>query len=178
MQAVIPPVDPQSSPQAAATVKELKKNLGDVPNFLLTMAHSPALVKAYLSFSGGLRDGCLGVAVSEQIALAVAGANRCDYCASAHTAMARRTGVSREEAALNLRGRASEGRVQALLDFAVEIVERRGHVPPEHLQRLLGEGFTYEELMEVIGHVAINIFNNYFNHIAGTVNDFAPVPAS
>jgi len=29
--------------------------------------------------------------------------------------------------------------------------------------------------VEIIAHIAMNLFTNYFNHIAGTVIDFPPV---
>jgi len=34
-----------------------------------------------------------------------------------------------------------------------------------------------EALVEVVAHVALNIFTNYFNHIAGTEIDFPRVEA-
>jgi alkylhydroperoxidase family enzyme len=33
-------------------------------------------------------------------------------------------------------------------------------------------GFTEEEIVEIIAHVGMNLFTNYFNHIAGTEVDF------
>ena len=57
-------------------------------------------------------------ALREQIALTVAGENSCDYCASAHTAIARANGVNAQEAANNLSGESSDSRTAAILGFA------------------------------------------------------------
>jgi alkylhydroperoxidase family enzyme len=43
---------------------------------------------------------------------------------------------------------------------------------------LRAAGATDAELAEIVGAVALNIFSNYFNHIAGTEVDFPEVEAS
>ncbi len=56
----------------------VKKALGVVPNMMRTMAHSPALLEGYLSFSTALAKGALRPAVREQLALAVSQVNGCE----------------------------------------------------------------------------------------------------
>src|SRR5690242_4778064 len=63
----------------------IQGKLGMVPNMMRTMGNSPAVLEAYLNFSGALGHGSLGAKTGELIALAVAERNSCDYCLSAHS---------------------------------------------------------------------------------------------
>ena len=65
----------------------IEKQLGVVPNMMRTMAQSPSVLDAYLSFGAALRGGFPPATLQEQIALAVADANACDYCLSAHSVL-------------------------------------------------------------------------------------------
>ncbi|MEM7282473.1 MAG: carboxymuconolactone decarboxylase family protein [Pseudomonadota bacterium] len=162
-----------SDPGAARDVVDsVKKSLGSVPNIFATLAHSPAALEGFLGFSGALSKGVLPASVREQIALTVAGANECDYCASAHTLMAKGAGVAEEEARQNLRGQATDPKVAAILTFARNVVETRGRVSDQQLAELRSANVSDAELVEVIAHIGVNLFTNYFNHIADTQVDF------
>ena len=45
------------------------------------------------------------------------------------------------------------------------------------LQELRDHGFTDGDLAEVVANVALNIFTNYFNHVAETDIDFPKAEA-
>ncbi len=66
--------------------------------------------------------------------------------------------------------------VAAALQFAAKVVEHRGRVSDEDVEDLREAGYEDGEIAEVIGHTALNIFSNYFNHVAQTVVDFPEVP--
>ena len=162
-----------AAPAASQAILDaVQKKLGMTPNLLKTFAHSPAVLRFYLNQSEALGGGFLAAALREQIALAVAGANQCDYCASAHTLLAKGAGVKEAELASNLAGYSSDAKTQAALDFAKAIVHARGHVSDEQLQNVRNAGYSEAEVVEIIAHVAMNLFTNYFNHIAATVIDF------
>ncbi len=166
------PLSANDAGAAGATLEDLKAQLGRVPNIYATMANSPAALEGFLAFSGAMRRGTLSAALAEQIALAVAGQNSCDYCASAHTLLAKRAGVISDEAARNLRGQASDEKTAAIIAFVTTVVEQRGQLTPDQIESLKQAGVTSTELVEVIAHVGLNLFTNYFNHIAGTEIDF------
>lgn len=168
----INPLTIETAGAAAETLGAIKQKLGVVPNIFATFAHSPAVLNAYLGFSDALGQAKLPADVREQIALAVAGENQCDYCASAHTMMAKGAGVSADEAARNLQGQASDPRTQAILRFSRLVVEERGLVDPQELQTLRNAGVSEQEIVEIIATISINIFTNYFNHIVDTEIDF------
>lgn len=167
------------SSQAPAASQELlaavEKKLGMAPNVFRTMAHSPAVLKAFLGYGEALGGGSVNAQLGEQIALTVAGRNQCDYCASAHTVIGKGTGLSEDELSANLGGKASDAKVQAALNFASQVVENRGVVSDAELQAVRDAGYSEGEIVEMIAHVTINIFTNYLNHIAGTDVDFPAV---
>jgi len=169
-------LDLAAAPVASQPLLTVVQNkLGMIPNLVKTLAHAPAALTAYLQQSEALSGGTLSPALREQIALTVAGANRCDYCASAHTLLGKHAGVDAQEAANNLTGRASDARAQAALIFAKQVIDTRGHVTDAQLQATRSAGFSDEAIVEMVAHVALNIFTNYFNHVAATMIDFPTI---
>ncbi len=172
----INPLDLDTAQGRARTLLEdVQKKYGRTPNLLGTFANAPAALEAYLGFSGALAGGSLGADLREQIAVAVAGANSCGYCASAHTAIGKSLGVDDEELGANLRGVASDPKTQAALDFALVVVERRGWVSDEAVRNVRDAGYSDGELTEIIANVVFNIFSNYVDHVAQTEIDFPVV---
>ena len=45
------------------------------------------------------------------------------------------------------------------------------------MSKIVGGVIRDAEIAEVVAHVAVNIFSNYFNHIAATEVDFPEVEA-
>jgi uncharacterized peroxidase-related enzyme len=169
----IPQIDPNEVPaKTQELLSAVKKQMGGVPNILATIAQSSAALGGYLGFAGALAGGRLTTAQREQIALAVAGANACDYCASVHTAVGKGAGLSADELKRNLRGQSEDAQMAEILSFARDVVRNRGMVGQDQLPMLRAANLDHEMVVEVIANVALNIFTNYFNHIAGTEIDF------
>jgi AhpD family alkylhydroperoxidase len=124
-----------------------------------------------------LRRGRLPVGLQEQIALAVAETNSCDYCLSAHTALGRGAGLSNDELAASREARATDRKAAAALQFARVVVDRRGDVRDLDLAAVRAAGYSDGEIAEIIAHVALNVFTNYFNRAAQTDIDFPLVTA-
>ena len=173
----IRPVDPNTASDAAKRLfAGVQKQLGLVPNMMRTMAQSPAVLDGYLVFGAALRRGLLSPAQQEQIALAVAETNDCDYCLSAHAALGRGAGLSSDQIAASREARAADAKTTAMLQFARAAVERRGAVSDEELAQARA-ALSDPEIVEVLAHVAINVFTNYFNRAAQTDIDFPKVAA-
>lgn len=162
----------QASPETVELLDTVKRQMGGVPNILGTMARSPAALRGYLGLAGAVAGGRLSAKLREQIALAVAGSNNCDYCASVHTALGGSHGLAKDELHHNLHARSSDPKVQAVLGFVSKIVAARGHVADEDIAAVRREGFDDEQIVEIVANTALNIFTNYFNHVAGTEVDF------
>jgi len=153
----------------------LQSKLGMVPNLAQQLANAPAALKAYLGFGAALSEGKLTGKLREQIAVAVANVNHCDYCLSAHNVLGSLQGLTKPELEAAQFGESSEKKDAAILSFAVKVVQHRGHLPAEEVETLRAAGVSDQEIVEVIATVAVNIFTNYFNHIAGTEIDFPVV---
>lgn len=171
------PVDYQS---AQGRTKELldavKAKLGIVPNMTRTMAQSPAVLEAYLGISGALAHGVFPAKVREQLALDIGEANHCEYCVSAHSALGKRTGLSEEELFANRRGTSADAKTDALLRFARTVLTKQGMVDDGDVAAVREAGYGEAEIAEVVAHVALNVFTNYFNNVAKTVIDFPNAP--
>lgn len=174
----IKPLSTESAGEAASTLSEIENQLGMVPNLYATLAHSPAVLNGFLGYSQNLANGSLPPALREQIALAVAGVNACDYCASAHAPLAKRHGVNETEVQQNLRGESADPAADAVLAFVTAVVRMRGRVNAELIDRLRDHGFSDREIVEIVAHIGANLFTNYFNHIAATTIDFPFVAAA
>ncbi len=162
--------------QTKELLDQVHRKLGFVPNMMRTMAVSPAVLEGYLGLSGALAGGGLSPKVREQIALAVGEANGCQYCVSAHTAIGKRLGVAEAELAASRDGAPSDPKVEAALAFARALVERRGDVSDADVARVREAGWSDPEVAEIVAHVALNVFTNYFNITAGTEIDFPRIP--
>ena len=173
-------IQPSKNPDAKSQelLTAVKKKLGKTPNIFTTMAHSSATLGFYLSASESIASSKLNAALREQIALTVAGLNSCDYCASAHTFIGKMHKIAENELAQNLKGESQDAKVQAALDFVTKIVQERGHVSDADLKAVRNAGYDDSEIVDIIAVTSINIFTNYFNHIAGTEVDFPLVKAS
>ena len=86
----LPLVDPSQPTTSKPLLEAVGKKLGLVPNLTRVMANSPAVLKAYLEFSGALAGASLPARTRELIALAVGEANGCDYCLAARSDSPRR----------------------------------------------------------------------------------------
>ncbi len=146
--------------------------LGMVPNMMRALGNSSAALEAYLQFSGTLSHGSLSGKQREQIALVVGQTNACDYCLAAHTALGKMAGLSSDQIRDSRLGTAIDSKTEALLQFAKLVVETRGRVNDDDVDQLRTHGFTEGDITEVVANVALNIFTNYFNHVAETDIDF------
>ncbi len=175
----ISPINLDQPGPATDIVNTVKAKLGAVSNIFATMAQSPAVLEGFLAFNGALGSGVLTAGVREQIALAVAGENACDYCASAHSFLAKAAGIDSAETTLNLVGVATDPRVATIIGFARDVVRSRGLLedPASSLNDLRNAGLTDAEIVETLAHVGLNLFTNYFNHVADTEIDFPFVTA-
>jgi uncharacterized peroxidase-related enzyme len=170
----------QIAPETATgKAKELldvvKSKLGLVPNMTRAMANAPAVLDGYLALSGALGKGSLSAKQREQIALAVGQANHCDYCVAAHSAIGKMVGLSADQILDSRRGTAVDAKTDQLLRFARKLVDKRGNVSDNDITDLRAAGFDDGAISEVVAGVALNIFTNYFNQVAGTEIDFPQV---
>jgi len=171
-------IDPASaSSPASEMLAAVRRKLGLVPNMTRVMANAPATLNAYLSFTGALAEGTLDKRVGELIALTVAQANGCDYCLAAHTAIGGMLKMPAADLVAARDATNADARTRAILVFARQVTDTRGHVTDADVATLRAAGVTDGEIAEVIAHVALNFFTNLVNSVALTDIDFPVAPA-
>lgn len=174
---LISPVDSATAdPRALATLQGVQARIGMIPNLHATLAHAPAALDALLQINGALGHGALSEAEREVIALATSQANGCHYCVSAHSLLGRNAGLDPAQLAQSRAAKGGQGRAAALALLARQLVEQRGHLSSQDVDRARAEGLGDGDLMEAVAHVAATTFTNYANNLARTEIDFPPVP--
>ncbi|WP_426367964.1 carboxymuconolactone decarboxylase family protein [Streptomyces sp. E-08] len=157
-------VEPEiATGEAAALFTATHRAMGVIPNLARVMANSPAVLKGYVGALTALNaEGTLPADVRERIALLVAQENRSDYCLSVHAFLGTRTaGLSAAEATRARHGEADDPRPAAVLDLAAVLVRDRGTVAEEQLAAARRAGLSDGQIVEVVAHVALNVFTNY-----------------
>jgi uncharacterized peroxidase-related enzyme len=158
------PADVADAPPAARPILDVvNTQLGVVPNMFRLIANSPQTLEGFFGLSSALGKGTLTVATRNRIALLVAEANGCDYCLS--EMMANRSGTSHDPKA------------DAAVRFAAKLVRERGHVAETDVLAVKTAGYSDSQVLEIIGHVALNTFTNYVNEALKTDIDFPIVTA-
>lgn len=171
------PASIAAAPEAARPLLEqVETQLGSVPNLFRLVANSPAALEGYLGLSGALGKGRLPAATRERIALTTAQFNGCGYCLSAHTYLGTNLAkLTAEEIAANRNGRSADAKADAALHFAGRVLETRGAVADADLAAVRAAGYDDGQIVEIIQHVALNIWTNYLNEAAKTDIDFPVV---
>lgn len=142
---------------------QIHQAFGATPNMFKAVASSPAALQSMWAAFGALGKGTLGARLGEQIAVAIANRNRCEYCLAAHTVLGQQAGASPAEMAAAQVGRSDDARTAAALAFALKVVEQRAQVDDGDVARLREAGFDDGQIVEILAHVALNLFTNYVN---------------
>ncbi|MBC7924603.1 MAG: carboxymuconolactone decarboxylase family protein [Bryobacteraceae bacterium] len=170
------PIDPATATGKAKQLLDgVQAKLGITPNMMKAMAQSPAVLDGYLSLSNALAHGSFNAGYREELALTVAEANGCEYCLSAHTAFGSLAGLQPEQLENARLAKDPNHKNAAGLLFAKRVNETRGEISEADFATVRAAGFSEGEIAELLAHVALNVFTNYFNIAAATEVDFPRV---
>lgn len=162
----------QADAQTAETLAAVHNKLKVLPNLFTTLAHAPVVLNSYLHVSDTLSRGRLTARQRELIAIAVAQENQCEYCLSAHATLGKGAGLSVGDIELARRGDAASETDNAILQLALAVLSQRGGITDTDLARARRAGLDDGLVLEVVGHVTLNILTNYINRVADTDIDF------
>jgi len=147
-------------------------------NIFKGMANAPSGLKAYLGLNEALSSSTLSDGEKETVALALAELNDCDYCAAAHTAIAKGAGVSEDDTVAIRKGDSTgNDRVDAIANLTRALHTKKGFVDDADLDAFRAAGFGDAEIVDVVVAYTLNTFTNYFNHLNQTEVDFPAAPA-
>lgn len=169
-------IDPQTATgEAKQLLDAVQTGLGMVPNFVRVLANSPAALSAFLGIHSIAGAGVLEPKTRERIALAVAEQNACQYCVSAHTAIGRKVGLDNHEILAARKGQSTDSKAEAALSFARALIEHTGQVSKAEFDAVRAAGHSDAEIVEIITHVAMNIFTNLLGKATQIEIDFPKV---
>ncbi len=158
-----------------AILNQIHGAFGVVPNMFRAVANSPAALKSMWGSFGALGSGVLGAKLGEKIAVAIADRNSCEYCLAAHTVLGQNAGASALEMAAAQADQSDDAQTAAALRFALKLVANRAQIADADIAELRTVGFNDEQIVEIMAHVALNIFTNYVNLAFNVPIDFPKV---
>jgi alkylhydroperoxidase family enzyme len=139
---------------------------GSVSKLIGVLANSPSALRAFIRMRSELRSGVLSERTRLRIALAVSERRADDYSVAQHAGLARRAGLGMDEISLARSFSSAEPRENALLAFLAATLETDGR-PDKHLQEEAREvGWTDEEIVEALAHLALNEFQSLVSSAA------------
>lgn len=174
-------INPVSQDSAQDDLKQLYAGIakhmgGKVPNIFQFMGNSPTVLKGFLAFSDAANHTSFTPQQREQISLVVSEANHCNYCISAHTTLATKEGLPSQQIMQARQGEARDAKMQAILRFAKQAVEKRGKISEQEINQLKKAGVNDKEIVELVLVIGVNMFTNYFNNMLDTPVDFPLAP--
>lgn len=157
-----------TAPKGAAEVlARVKDRYGFIPNLAAHLAEAPLVLDAAMNLAGAF-DKTSFTEIEQQIILVtVSLLNNCNYCKTVHTALARKAGIDDMtlKAALALEP-LPDAKLNTLRDFTRAVVEEKGWVKKDKVQKFLDAGYTKAQVFEVVMGIAMKTLTNYSNHLA------------
>jgi len=133
---------------------------GQLSNIVGVLAGSSATLRAYARLRSELRHGTLAWTTQQRIALAVAEQQESEYALATLQRTAREAGLGLDEIALAREFDSRDEREAVLLRYLKGLLETDGP-PPLHLHEEAREaGWSDEQILEAVAHVALASFAN------------------
>jgi alkylhydroperoxidase family enzyme len=159
--------------ESAPILKSIQAAGGAVSKFVGVLAGSPAVLRAYTRMRSELRGGVLPHATRERIARAVAEHRQDTYSIAQHAKSARAAGLGLDEVSRARSWTSADPREAALLEYLRAALDHEGY-PPLHLHEEAREvGWSDEEILEAVGHLALNEFQSLIASAAALPKDQA-----
>jgi uncharacterized peroxidase-related enzyme len=175
-QTLYTPLTIATAPEASKPVLEkIQKAYGFIPNLMATFANSPAVLQGYLAMDGVFEKGTFSPIERQLILLAASVENKCNYCAAAHSTIAKAFLKAPAETIAAVRdGKPLADRKQnALVNLVREIVRERGLASHAAVDTFLEAGYEKPQVMELLLGVALKTVSNYLDHLSPTKIDLA-----
>ena len=158
-----------------AIFDNLQKALGFVPNLYATIGYSENGLSRYLAFQSAKTT--LSNREKEAVNLIVSQINGCIYCQSAHTVIGKMNGFTDEQVLDLRRAKSDNPKLDALVKLAASITKKQGKADVAAVDAFFAQGYTNENLIDVILQVADKIAMNYIHNLTDVPVDFPLAPS-
>jgi AhpD family alkylhydroperoxidase len=147
-------------------LQALQGAFGMIPNVAGAMATSPVLINSLIGLFGNVHGGSFTEAQVQTVLLTDAVTNACTWAVAFHTALALKEGIDPADVqAIRERRLPKDGKLAALSALAKTMIEKRGRLDDDDVNRFLAAGFSKDQLLEVIAAVAASTITNYTGSI-------------
>ena len=163
------PLTIATAPHASKPVLEsVQKSFGFIPNLMATFANNPTVLQGYLALDAAFEKGSFTPRERQIILLAASVENNCDYCAAAHSTIAKGPLHTPVEVVTAIRNSTPvpDRKLNALVTLVKELVRQRGYPKYETVQNFMAAGYKKEQVMELLLGIALKTISNYLDHIS------------
>ena len=157
----------ESTPERSKpALQQLQSAFAMIPNIAGTMATSPVLINSLVGLFGNVHGGSFTEAQVQIILLTDAVTNGSTWAVAFHTTLALKEGIDPADVQAIRDGRLpKDSKFAALSRLATTMIEKRGRLDDEEINRFLAAGFGKDHLLEVIAAVAASTITNYTGSI-------------
>jgi alkylhydroperoxidase family enzyme len=157
----------ESAPEGSKpALQQLQSAFGMIPNILGAMATSPVLINSLVGLFGNVHGGSFSEAEVQVVLLTDAVTNASAWPVAFHTTLALKEGIDPADVEAIRAGRLPrDSQLAALSALAKAMIEKRGRLDDQDVDRFLAAGFGKDHLLEVIAIVAASTITNYTGSI-------------
>lgn len=147
-------------------MRQLQSAFGVIPNLIGAISTSPVLIDSLVGLFGKVHGSSFTEAQVQSLLLTDAVTNGSSWAVAFHTALALKEGIDAADVQAIREGRLpNDAKLAALSGLAKTMIEKRGRLGDEDIDRFLAAGFGKDHLLEVIAAVAASTITNYAGNI-------------
>ncbi|OOS24004.1 alkylhydroperoxidase [Moraxella porci DSM 25326] len=161
--------------KAKERIEMVQKANGFIPNLIGVLANSPQALEMYQEVGKINSKSSLTPEEIEVVQITAAAHNGCDFCVAGHTKIGTLKLKMPENVLNALRARTTiedNAKYQALAQFTMQLIDKRGKVSDEELAAIKAAGYSEQNILDVVLGVALATLCNYANNVAQ--NDINP----
>jgi alkylhydroperoxidase family enzyme len=157
----------ESAPdRSKPALRQLQSAFGMIPNIVGVMATSPVLINSLVGLFGNVHGGSFTEAQVQVVLLTDAVTNASTWAVAFHSTLALKEGIDAADVQAIRDGRLPKNsKFAALSALAKTMIEKRGRLDDQDVERFLAAGFDKDHLLEVIAAVAASTITNYTGSI-------------
>ena len=156
-----------SAPEGSRpALRQLQSAFGMIPNLIGAMSTSPVLIDSLVGLFGKVHGASFTEPQVQSVLLTDAVTNGCTWAVAFHTTLALKEGIDPADVQAIREGRLPKDvKLAALSGVAKTMIEKRGRLGDDDINRFLAAGFGKDHLLEVIAAVAASTITNYSGNI-------------
>src|SRR5215470_184948 len=148
------------------TLKQLQSAFGMTPNLIGAVSTSAVLINSLVGLFGKVHGSSFTEAQVQIVLLTDAVTNASTWAVAFHTTLALKEGIDPADVQAIREGRLpKDTRFAVLSALAKTMIEKRGHLDDQDVERFLAAGFGKDHLLEAIAAVAASTITNYTGSI-------------